>query len=53
MAKHDDELDPDPESTWGATEEYKRRWDAKYGKGVRKAAEERDAKPEDKKESTK
>ena len=26
-----DDLDPNPESTWGASAEYRAAWEAKYG----------------------
>jgi hypothetical protein len=32
------ELDPNPRSTWGATPEYKRRWNERYGKKEDEAA---------------
>lgn len=31
-------IEPAPESTWGATEEAKLKWQDKYGKGIEKAA---------------
>lgn len=33
------ELVEDPQSTWGASEEYKAAWFDKYGEKLRKAAE--------------
>lgn len=36
----DIELNPDPVSTYGATEEYKAAWHAKYGKSEDEATSE-------------
>lgn len=33
------ELNPDPQSTWGASEEYKQEWNAKYGEDTPKDVE--------------
>lgn len=30
-------VDPDPQSTWGATDEAKAAWEAKYGDTTRRA----------------
>jgi hypothetical protein len=32
-------VSPDPDSTWGASEDAKTRWDKKYGEPRRKQAE--------------
>lgn len=37
--KRDEAAEPSPESTWGAPEEAKQKWDTKYGKPARRAAE--------------
>lgn len=33
------QTDPNPESTWGASEEYKALWEKEHGEAARKAAQ--------------
>jgi hypothetical protein len=47
-AEHDrTKVESAPDSTWGATEEAKRRWQQKYGKATEKAAAEAEKEKKD------